>query len=277
MLTFGCLVHLFMDNQNLIIGIGLPIVIFFIQLWLWMKDHKVCDITLIENRNFIIDPSLSNWVDGLFISYKDKPIKNCLLYYQVTVTNSGTKDISKGEVVSPLTLKMPDNVKLVSCKVFDQSKDLTTDISLRDNAILINWDLFRVGEYIRLDIVADYDSSLGEYKHDKHSLLSKITYNRSRIKDLKVQKTNIRNYEIFLRGLKTTVFIFLIPVFMSIIYNRLLNPNEPIDSYIPKAYLFFMMNIWLFIIIEQFRMRCKREKYGLVSDKPWNQFDIEDC
>ena len=119
MLTFGCLVHLFMDNQNLIIGVGLPIVIFFIQLWLWMKDHKVCDITLIENRNFIIDPSLSNWVDGLFISYKDKPIKNCLLYYQVTVTNSGTKDISKGEVVSPLTLKMPDNVKLVSCKVFD--------------------------------------------------------------------------------------------------------------------------------------------------------------
>ena len=134
-----------------------------------------------------------------------------------------------------------------------------------------------MGEYVRLDIIADYDSSLGEYKHDKQSLLSKITYNKSRILDLKVQKTNIRNYEIFLRGLKTMVFILLIPLFISIIYNRIMPPDKSIDSYIPQSYMFFLMYTWGFILIEQYRMRRKREKYGLVSNNPWNQFEIEDC
>ena len=128
-----------------------------------------------------------------------------------------------------------------------------------------------------MDIVADYDASLGEYRHDKHSLLSKITYNKSRILDMKVKKTNIRNYEIFLRSLKTMVFVLLIPLFVTIIYNRILNPNEPIESYIPKGYMFILMNTWLFVLIEQYRMRRKREKFGLVSGKTWNQFDIEDC
>lgn len=277
MMTIDFLIQFCKDNHNLIIGVGLPIVIFFVQLWLWLRDHKTCDITLIENRNYIIDPSISSRVEGLSISYKDKPIENWLLYYQVTITNSGTKDISMNEVITPLTLAMPDNVKLISCNMVDQAKDLTTEAFLKDNAIIIKWDLFKVGEYIRLDIVADYDSSLGEYRHDKHSLLSKITYNKSRILDLKVQKTNIRNYEIFLRGLKSMVFICLIPLFITIIYNRIMIPNEPIDSYIPKGYLLILMNTWLFALVEQYRMRRKREKYGLVSGKTWNQFDIEDC
>ena len=277
MLTIDFLIQLCRDNHNLIVGVGLPVVIFLIQLWLWFRDHKACDITLIENRNFVIDPSLSNRVEGLSISYKDRPIENWLLYYQVTVTNSGTKDISRNEVVAPLTLVMPDNVRLISCNVFDKAKDLASDISIKDNAIVIKWDLFKVGEYIRMDIVADYDASLGEYRHDKHSLLSKITYNKSRILDMKVKKTNIRNYEIFLRSLKTMVFVLLIPLFVTIIYNRILNPNEPIESYIPKGYMFILMNTWLFVLIEQYRMRRKREKFGLVSGKTWNQFDIEDC
>lgn len=73
------------------------------------------------------------------------------------------------------------------------------------------------------------------------------------------------------------VFICLLPLLITIIYNRILTPHEPIDSYIPKGYFLILMNTWLFILIEQYRMRRKREKYGLVSDKPWNQFDIEDC
>lgn len=277
MLTIDFLIQFCNDNHNLMVGVGLPVVIFLVQLWLWLRDHKTCDITLIENRNFVIDPSLSNRVEGLSVSYKDRPIENWLLYYQVTVTNSGTKDISRNEVVAPLTLAMPDNVRLISCNVFDKAKDLASDISIKENAIVIKWDLFKVGEYIRMDIVADYDASLGEYRHDKHSLLSKITYNKSRILDMKVKKTNIRNYEIFLRSLKTMVFVLLIPLFVTIIYNRILNPNEPIESYIPKGYMFILMNTWLFVLIEQYRMRRKREKFGLVSGKTWNQFDIEDC
>ena len=324
MQTLDLLFQFCKDNQNLVIGVGLPIIIFLIQLWLWIRDHRTCDITIIENRNYILDPSLSNRVDGLSISYKDRPIENSLLYYQVTITNSGTKDISMNQVVSPLTLAMPDNVKLISCKVFDQSKDLKSDISITDNAIVVGWDLFKAGEYIRMDIIADYDSSLGEYKHDKHSLLSKITYNKSRIQDLKVQKTNIRTYEIFLRSLKTMVFICLIPFFLSIIYNRIFNQHETIKEYtivtkdgpvsgqlvfmrdsvkvigsgmveypvvidsvqeikkdkkedIPKAYMLPLLYVWGFVLLEQFRMRRKRERYGLVSDKSWNQFDIEEC
>lgn len=276
MVTIDFLIQFCKDNQNLIIGVGLPLVIFLVQLWLWLRDHKTCDITLIENRNFIIDPSISNRVEGLSISYKNKPIENWLLYYQVTITNSGTKDISKNEVIAPLTLAMPDNVKLISCNVFDQAQNLTSEVSLKDNAIIVKWDLFKVGEYIRLDIVADYDSSLGEYRHDKHSLLSKITYNKSRILDLKVQKTNIRNYEIFLRSLKTMVFICLMPFFISIILGHYGIIDEAKEG-LPKSYMLVLVNIWGFILIEQYRMRRKREKYGLVSGKAWNQFDIEDC
>ena len=320
MLTIDFMIQFCKDNQILIIGLGLPLVIFFFQLWLWLRDHKTCDITLIENRNFIIDPSLANRVDELSISYKDRPIENWLLYYQLTITNSGTKDISRNEVVAPLTLAMPDNVKLISCKVFDQSKDLESFISLKDNTIIVKWDLFKVGEYLRLDIVADYDSLLGDYKYDKQSLLSKITYNKSRILDLKVQKTNIRNYEIFLRAIKTMVFMCLIPIMLSAIINRHETVKEfmvatktgdicgqlefSTDSVIVKGkgmlgypvvingiqekekdagdrlkkwYVFVPLYVWGFVLVEQYRMRRKREKYGLVSGKAWNQFEIEDC
>lgn len=276
MTTIDLVIQFCNDYQNLIIGLGLPVIIFFIQLWLWFRDHKVCDITLIENRNFIIDPSISNRIKGLSISYKDKPIENWLLYYQVTITNSGTKDISKNEVIAPLTLAMPDNVKLISCNVYDQARNLASEIYVKDNAIIVKWDLFKVGEYIRLDIVADYDSSLGEYRHDKHSLLSKITYNKSRILDLKVQKTNIRNYELLLRSIKTIVFICLIPYFITVILNHYAG-IDALKEVQFKSYSFILMYIWGFILIEQYRMRRKREKYGLISDKPWNQFDIEDC
>lgn len=320
MMILDLLIQFFNDNQKLIIGVGLPLIFFLIQLWLWIRDHRSCDITLIENRNFIIDPSLSNRVEGLSILYKDRPIENWLLYYQITITNSGTKDISRNEVVTPLTLAMPDNVKLISCKAFDLSKDLESVISMKDNAIIIQWDLFKVGEYIRLDIVADYDSSLGDYKYYKQSLLSKITYNKSRILDLKVQKTNIRNYEIFLRALKSMVFMCLIPIMLSAIINRhetikefmvatktgdmcgqlefstdsvivkgkgtvgypvvingIQEKEKDVGGRLKKWYVFALLYVWGFILIEQYRMRRKREKYGLISGKVWNQFEIEDC
>ena len=219
-----------------------------------------------------------------------------------------------------MTLSMPDNLKLLSCDVYEQSKDLASTITWDDREIIIKWDLFRVKEYIRLDLVADYDSSLGEYRHDKHSLLSKITFNKSRIQDLKVQKTNIRNYELFLRNLKTCVFVCLTVLFMSALLSRhetvkefqvIVNnetrvgqleffnegiligeserANYPIvidgiqeievnvGDLIPKSYSLFLIYIWGFVLLEQMRMRRKRVRYGLVSGKPWNQFDIEDC
>ena len=71
MLTIDFLIQFCNDNHNLMVGVGLPVVIFLVQLWLWLRDHKTCDITLIENRNFVIDPSLSNRVEGLSVSYKD--------------------------------------------------------------------------------------------------------------------------------------------------------------------------------------------------------------
>jgi hypothetical protein len=320
MLSLDALLSFCETHQVMIIGIGLPILIFIIQLWLWIKDHRTCDITLIENRNYVLDPSLSNKVKGLDVLFRNEPIKNWLLYYQITITNSGTKDISMNEVVSPLTLSMPDNVKLMSCDVYEQSKDLTSEIEWNGNEIIIKWDLFKRGEYIRLDIVADYDSSLGEYKYDKHSLMSKITYNKSRIQDLRVQKTNIRNYEYFLRNLKTVVFMCLTLIFLSallrhpetvkecsvivndqiitgqlefsrdsvlIVGSGMVNypitieavneTEKDIRDILPKGYLLLLMNIWGFVLIEQWRMRRKRLRYGLVSDKPWNQFEIEDC
>ena len=41
--------------------------------------------------------------------------------------------------------------------------------------------------------------------------------------------------------------------------------------------LLIITNIWGFILFEQLRMRKKRERMRLVSKKPWNQFEIEDC
>lgn len=68
-----------------------------------------------------------------------------------------------------------------------------------------------------------------------------------------------------------------IPMLITIIYNRIFNPSESMYTHIHKGLFLFLLFTWGFILIEQYRMRRKREKYGLISDKPWNQFDIEDC
>ena len=156
-------------------------------------------------------------------------------------------------------------------------------------------------------------------KTDRYEYRQIVSFNGE-----KVKKTNIRQYEIFLRGLKTMVFICLIPLLILTIYNKVFKPHETInevtiatkngpveglitffrDSAIgegsgmvgypvvvtgahekeievkenfPRNYMFVFVCIWGFILLEQYRMRRKRERYGLVSDKPWNQFEIEDC
>ena len=72
------------------------------------------------------------------------------------------------------------------------------------------------------------------------------------------------------------VFICLMPFFISIILGHSGIIDEAKES-LPKSYMLVLVYIWGFILIEQCRMRRKREKYGLVSGKTWNQFDIEDC
>ena len=318
-MVLSYLLDFIIHNQNYLIGIGLPLLIFAIQLWLWKKDHKTCSITLIENRNVILDPSISNRVDGLSIVYKDKPINGMFLYYQITITNSGANDITNAEVHNPLTITLPSNIQIRSCKVFDKSEFMDISTRVDKNEIIIEWDLFKRDEYIRLDIIGDYSPSK-EYSYERQSLLSRITYNKSRIPDLQVQKTNIRRYEIFLRNLKTTVFFCLIGMFLySFINQRVIvkeysyssndkvlsgqltfgkdsvyvNNNHAIEypievfgvkekeikshNTIPKGNILILMNVWGFVLLEQLRMRRKRKRYGLVSDKPWNQFDIEDC
>ncbi len=323
----------FVDNvQNLALGLVLPIVIMVIQLILRWRDKQVSHITIVENKCSMVFPSLMENIDGLTVEYDKKPIEGNLIFFQITIFNSGVSDIPDTSIYEPLCLKLPSGFKWKSYKIFDNSENLKFEITLNEKDLSLIWDLLKIQEYIRIDTVIEYSPNSEEECEAQISpdnLLSNISFNKTRVLDLKVSKSNIRNYDILLRNLKTCVFFVLTMLFL---YEILLM-NERIivfDAEIPNIQspvsfsikgknnvimtdslgnefiyeqhetflinnvstkknvekksqksrlipIFVLVNVWGFILFEQFRMRKKRERLGLVSSKSWNQFEIEDC
>ena len=314
--------------ETILISISLPIILFGIQLYLWYRDKKTTQITFVENKCVGLSPFFINEIEGLEIKYKDKPISGNLLFYQLTICNSGVSDISQSQIYSPLCIETPKDFQWKSFKIVDKSEEFNAIIEVLDDKLFINWELFKKGEFLRIDTIIEHSNEAKDSLKDTDNLLPNISFNKSRIVNLKVQKTNIRKYDIFLRNLKTIMFLtLLIPTVITSMLNNtearivfeldskeLSNPvefrktdeskivlvdNNNIEfEYIPKTentvkdvyvlkkkrekpwgldILWIITNIWGFILFEQLRMRKKRERMRLVSKKPWNQFEIEDC
>lgn len=313
--------------ETTLIGISLPILIFIIQLALWFRDKKTTQITFIENKCVGLSPFFINKIDGLEIKYYDKPITGNLLFYQLTICNSGVSDISKSQIYAPLCIQTPKSYRWKSFKLVDKSEEFNADLTISDDKLIINWELFKKGEFIRINTIIEHSNETKENLDEIVNLLPNISFNKSRIENLKVQKANIRSYDIFLRNLKTAVFFALIPIFITSMLNeseshivfeleseRFKNPVEfrekegakiilvdrtntefeylsKTEQIIQNVYvlekkrdkplgidaIWILVNIWGLILFEQLRMRKKRERMRLVSDKPWNQFEIEDC
>lgn len=318
------------DSSDLIIGILLPIIIMIIQLILRWRDKQISHITLIENKNIVLFPSLINKIDGLNIKYNKKNITGNLLFYQLTIFNSGVSDIPKSKIYAPLSLKLPELYKWSSYKIFDKSEGLDIEISSIDTELILAWDLLRVGEFVRIDTVIECSPECQlDNKISINNLLSNITFNKSRIVNLQISKKNIRNYEIALRNMKTYMFILLgflliytmFPKYENhIMYDvNMKNIKSPIEFISKNDSIFlidnlnnkvlyeqnnelkitnihiqkekvndihkteiripllFLLNLWAFILCEQYRMRKRRERLRLITKTYWNQFEIEDC
>ena len=314
--------------ETILISISLPIILFGIQLYLWYRDKKTTQITFVENKCVGLSPFFINEIEGLETKYKDKPISGNLLFYQLTICNSGVSDIPQSQIYSPLCIETPKDFQWKSFKIVDKSEEFNANIEVLDDKLFINWELFKKGEFLRIDTIIEHSNEAKENLKDTDNLLPNISFNKSRIVNLKVQKTNIRKYDIFLRNLKTTMFLtLLIPTFIISMLNNtearivfeldskefcnpvefrktdeskivLVDNNNIEFEYIPKTentvkdvyvlkkkrekpwgldILWIITNIWGFILFEQLRMRKKRERMRLVSKKPWNQFEIEDC
>lgn len=313
--------------ETLLIGITLPILSFIIQLVLRNRDKQTAQITFIENKSLSLLPLLNNKIDGLEIKYYDKPITGNLAFYQLTIYNSGVSDISKSQIHAPLCIQIPKGFQWKSYKLFDKSEEFDPIITISYDKLIIDWELFKKGEFIRINTIIEHSQGTKDNIGEIDNLLSNISFNKSRIVNLNVQKANIRKYDIFLRNLKTAVFFMLSYMFiMSIINNNeshvvfkldseyFKNPVEfkekkgekivIIDSnntefeylseteqIIKNVYIlekkrdepwginaiFILVNVWGLILFEQLRIRKKRERIRLVSKKPWNQFEIEDC
>ncbi len=313
--------------ETILIGISLPILLFVIQLVLSYRDKRTTQITFIENKCASLSSFFINEIDGLEIKYQEKPITGNLLFYQLTICNSGVSDIPKSQIYAPLCIQTSKNFRWKSYKLFDKSEEFNPKLTLSDDKLLIDWELFKKGEFIRVDTVIEHSNEKKENPDETVNLLSNISFNKSRIVNLKVQKANIRRYDIFLRNLKTAVFFALTTLFIANILNMneshivfeldsksFKNPVEFIEKegakivlvdstntefeYLPNTEqkiqnvyvlvkkrdkpwgfnaIWILVNIWGCILFEQLRMRKKREKLRLISDKPWNQFEVEDC
>ena len=100
--------------------------------------------------------SIGKNLPDLAVTYKNQQIKRNLVLINGALLNTGKIDVSPSMTEGPITLSLPEDFKWLTAKVVSTSEKVSADIDLRDdNNIILVPGLFRCGEYIRVQALAE--------------------------------------------------------------------------------------------------------------------------
>jgi|WetSurMetagenome_2_1015567.scaffolds.fasta_scaffold02589_8 hypothetical protein len=119
-------------------------------------------------------------------------IKNPIFNFKVRLANSGLLDIDKNKVFKPIKMIAPSNIKWLRVNSFSENDNIKIKI-LKEGEIGIKWDLFKKGEFVDIEIIAEITKPFidvikefgsAELANDSENLFNNLKFD-FRITDLK--------------------------------------------------------------------------------------------
>lgn len=197
-----------------IIGI-LSSVITIISFILYLRDKFKKDYVVFENNETF--PLFNNKFDKINIEilYKGKKIRNNIYYFKCKLTNYSFQDISKYDLISPITIRFK-NGKILEC-IGERNDKINWEFAISDKKdnVTISWDLFKNKEIIEFEFIVEFVDS-----KKRIDIYNDIELNY-RIKNInKIIKAGGRyNAKLFYRGLLAiSITLLMIFIYLHIQY-----------------------------------------------------------
>jgi len=155
-------------DKPFFISLIAAIVLAYWGIWYAKKTKAKTSLSLL-NENFI---SLLNTFQDNFKSLKiefyELPINTNLFYYCASILNTGSIDIDKAKIYKPLELCLPNDCKIVECKIKRKSSDeINLKENHRDNNLLLEWDLLKPGESFSFELIVEASKAYTKTEFEK--------------------------------------------------------------------------------------------------------------
>lgn len=214
-----------------IIPLLITVLFFIIQTLQRKDDQSDTQITFIENEGTFILNSVGFSLNELYLHHDKTQIDKKAILYQVTILNSGIKDIDKQDFQKPLVIKLGSEYTWKTIDITYKSEDIGLLYSLKNDTLIFEWELLRTKEFFKFDSIIEFKQ---EYNKDNirrifQGVLKNISFKGSRIKNVKFQRTNFAKGESNIWKLK-----LLIPflAMMTFSYFHFTNPEKIIYHHI---------------------------------------------
>ena len=97
-------------------------------------------------------------INHLKVLYKNETINENMYLIKGVVLNSGNKDLTASDIEKSLKLSLPENGKWLDSKVINKSTDLVANLSEDGNKLEFDLGLFRKGEYVYFEALAESET-----------------------------------------------------------------------------------------------------------------------
>lgn len=209
-----------------VVPILITIAIFVVQLQHRKIDNESTSVTFIENEGTFLFTPIAYSIKKLKVKYSKSELDKKLIFYQATILNSGQKDIDSSVFHKPLTLKLKNGYTWKSVDITFQSEDIDLKYKLVNDTIYFEWDLLKKNEYFKFDSLIEFEQDYSNSKASEilRGIFKNISFSCSRIKNMKLKRTN------FAKGESILFFsrLFIFPAFILVFAfcNNYINQNQ---------------------------------------------------
>lgn len=176
------------DTLLAIIGVVSTVIFGYIGVRYTLKYRKKTNVVFLKNTCASLFKTIIRDIDDIEINFQGKKIDENLILFKGTFLNNGNVDIDKSIIHKPLEIELPPDFSWKKYMIINASRGLDVELSVNNNKLLFEWDLFKEGEYITFDCLIEYKHVDGEEKDSNQDvsrvLLNDIKFNH-RITNLK--------------------------------------------------------------------------------------------
>lgn len=178
------------DTILAVLGVIITFILGYLGIRYTLKYRKNTEIIFINHTSISLFKTIVKNLEEIEINFKGNKINENLILLKCSFFNSGNHDIDKSIIHKPLEVELPKNSVWISHKIIDYSEGLTVTSYIKENKLILEWDLMKQGEYFTLDSLIEYKTTESEDNTNdiEKSLINNIKFSH-RMTDLK----NIKN------------------------------------------------------------------------------------
>jgi len=155
-------------------------------VYLALKRRYPGQVTFLHETSLPLFDTIVKNLPELKVSFKDKPVGEGLVLLKGALLNTGTKDITPDMIADPIALSLPDGFKWITANLVSHSQKVDCSLAVDQANITFNVGLFRCGEYLRFEALAEVpieQKKQGEDSTDIGKKLRQVIKTTHRIAD----------------------------------------------------------------------------------------------